>query len=80
MLIDRPGGPSSLLLGPILGRETVRDNAGAPVPQAFDEAFRSVSIEVQSTNGERLKPCLLRGPLGAKSPDSQAADEARRSE
>lgn len=45
LLTDREGGPSSLLLEPLLGRATVRGPGGRPDPAAFDELDRAVGLE-----------------------------------
>ncbi len=45
LLMDRAGGPSPLLLEPLLGRSTVAGPDGRPDPAAYDEAARAVSIE-----------------------------------
>ncbi|MDE2491301.1 MAG: ABC transporter substrate-binding protein [Elusimicrobia bacterium] len=43
MLMDRAGGPSSLLLQPILGRATTRRD-GKPDPAAYAEAAKAVTV------------------------------------
>lgn len=45
LLTDRDGGPSSLLLEPLLGRSTVRGADGKPDPAVFDELDRAISLE-----------------------------------
>ncbi|MFI5348597.1 MAG: ABC transporter substrate-binding protein [Elusimicrobiota bacterium] len=45
MLLDRDGGPSSLLLEPMTGRRTVVGADGRPDPEVFELADKSVSIE-----------------------------------
>ena len=45
LLTDRDGGPSALLLEPLIGRRTVADADGKPDPAAFELADKAVSIE-----------------------------------
>ena len=45
LLTDREGGPSSLLLEPLLGRSTVRGPGGKPDPAVFDELDKAVALE-----------------------------------
>ena len=45
MLQDRDAGPSSLLLEPLLGRLSTRDEKGAIVSGVWEEANKSVSVE-----------------------------------
>src|SRR3989454_8285186 len=46
MLMDRDGGPSSLLLGPILGfdQPTTRDDKGNLIPDVWDRANRAIQV------------------------------------
>ena len=45
LLTDREGGPSSLLLQPLLGRGTVLGPGGKPDPAVFDELDKAVVLE-----------------------------------
>ncbi|MFI5361847.1 MAG: ABC transporter substrate-binding protein [Elusimicrobiota bacterium] len=45
MLTDRAGGPSALLLEPLIGRRGVLGDDGRPDPDVFDLADRAVSVE-----------------------------------
>ena len=45
LLTDREGGPSALLLEPLIGRRTVVGSDGLPDPEAFELADKAVSIE-----------------------------------
>jgi peptide/nickel transport system substrate-binding protein len=45
MLMDRAGGPSSLLLEPLTGRRTVLGLDGKPDPDVYELADKAVSVE-----------------------------------
>lgn len=45
LLTDREGGPSSLLLEPLIGRSTVRGPGGKPDPAVFAELDKAVALE-----------------------------------
>lgn len=45
LLTDRDGGPSGLLLQPLLGRTSAAGSDGRPDPAAFDEALAAVGLE-----------------------------------
>lgn len=45
LLTDREGGPSALLLEPLLGRDSVLGPDGKPDPAVFDAADRAVALE-----------------------------------
>ncbi|HXT01736.1 MAG TPA: ABC transporter substrate-binding protein, partial [Elusimicrobiota bacterium] len=45
LLTDRDGGPSSLLLEPLIGRRTVAGPDGRPDPEAYALADKAVAIE-----------------------------------
>jgi peptide/nickel transport system substrate-binding protein len=45
LLTDRQGGPSALLLEPLIGRRTVAGPDGKPDPEAFELADKAVSVE-----------------------------------
>jgi len=45
LLTDRDGGPSSLLLEPLIGRPSVTGPDGRPDPEAYELADKAVSIE-----------------------------------
>ncbi|MBI3550502.1 MAG: ABC transporter substrate-binding protein [Elusimicrobia bacterium] len=56
LLSDRAGGPSVLLLEPILGIATTRDKDGKPVPGLFEQADKAVRIEGGSLVLELKQP------------------------
>jgi peptide/nickel transport system substrate-binding protein len=45
LLYDRDGGPSSLLLQPLLGYPSTRDEKGVLNPQAFKDAAKAVQVK-----------------------------------
>jgi peptide/nickel transport system substrate-binding protein len=45
MLFDRAGGPSSLLLEPLVGYSSTRDDKNQPRPEAYKDVAKAVQIE-----------------------------------
>ena len=48
MLYDRDGGPSSLLLQPLLGYDSTRDSRGKPRAAAYQDAAKAVQVKGDS--------------------------------
>jgi peptide/nickel transport system substrate-binding protein len=48
LLQDRASGPSSILLEPLLGRASTRDDAGVPQKSAYADAARAVRLDGQT--------------------------------
>ena len=48
LLVDRASGPSSLLLEPLLGRSSTRDENGVLNPAAYRDAARAVRLDGQT--------------------------------
>ncbi len=57
LLMDRAGGPSLLLLEPILGVESALGEGGKPLPNLFKEAERAVSVDKGNLVIKLKKPC-----------------------
>jgi len=56
MLQDRSGGPSPLLLEPILGYTSTRDEQGSPMNRAFRDADQRIRVEENRVVIELPKP------------------------
>ncbi|MBI3550501.1 MAG: ABC transporter substrate-binding protein [Elusimicrobia bacterium] len=56
MLQDRAGGPSSLLLDPILGINATRDKDGKPIPDLFQRADKAITVAGDKVSIKLARP------------------------